>query len=63
MSLTKKIDVKPHLLYCAKRTGMMLHSRFGGFYIANVTMDARQIQQSTSLDIADKNRPQPIAAR
>jgi hypothetical protein len=42
---------------------MMLHSRFGGFYIANVTMDARQIQQSTSLDIADKNRPQPIAAR
>ena len=28
-------------------------SQFPGFYIANVTMEARQIQQNTSLDIVE----------
>ena len=36
--------------------------RFPGFYIANVTIEARQIQQYTSLDISDESHRQPIAA-
>ena len=38
-------------------------TRFPGFYIADVTMEARQIQQNTSLDIADESHPQAIPAR
>ena len=38
-------------------------TRFPGFYIANVTLEARQIQQNTSLDITDEINPQPITAR
>lgn len=34
-------------------------THFPGFFIANVTMEARQIQQNTSLDDI---HPQPIAA-
>jgi len=30
-------------------------TRLLGFYIANVTMEARQIQQNTSLDIEEEN--------
>jgi hypothetical protein len=37
--------------------------RFPGLYIANVTMEARQIQQNTSLDIADESHSQVISAR
>jgi len=37
--------------------------RFPGFYIANVTMEARQIQQNTSLDIANEGHLQPTPAR
>jgi hypothetical protein len=29
--------------------------RFLGFYIANATMEARQIQQNTSLDLVEEN--------
>jgi len=38
-------------------------SRFPGFYIANVTMEARQIQQNTSLDIVDESHPLAVPAR
>jgi hypothetical protein len=38
-------------------------SRFPGFYIANVTMEARQIQQNTSLDVANESHPLAIPAR
>ena len=38
-------------------------TRFPGFYIANVKMEARQIQQNTSLDIHVESHPRPIAAR
>jgi len=38
-------------------------SRFPGFYIANVTMEARQIQQNTSLDIVVETHPLAIPAR
>jgi hypothetical protein len=38
-------------------------THLSGFYIANVTMEARQIQQNTSLDNADDSRSQPISAR
>jgi len=37
--------------------------RFPGFYVANVTMEARQIQQNTSLDFAGENPPQATSAR
>jgi hypothetical protein len=37
--------------------------RFPGFYIANVTMEARQIQQNTSLDVVDEGHPLAIPAR
>lgn len=37
--------------------------RFPGLYVANVTMEARQIQQNTSLDIADESHSQAISAR
>jgi hypothetical protein len=38
-------------------------SRLPGFYIASVTMEARQIQQNTSLDIVDVSDPRAIPAR
>ncbi len=38
-------------------------TRFPGFYIANVTMEARQIQQNTSLDVVDEGHPLAIPAR
>jgi hypothetical protein len=38
-------------------------SRFPGFYIANVTMEARQIQQNTSLDVVVESHPLAIPAR
>jgi hypothetical protein len=38
-------------------------SRFPGFFVANVTMEARQIQQNTSLDIAIERHPVEIPAR
>lgn len=34
-----------------------------GFYIANVTMEPRQIQQNTSLDVAYEGHPQAVPAR
>ena len=37
--------------------------RFAGLYFATVTMEARQIQQNTSLDRADENRPLAVAAK
>ena len=39
-------------------------SRFPGFYVANVTMESRQIQQNTSLDAVEESRhPLAIPAR
>jgi hypothetical protein len=38
-------------------------SRFPGFYIASVTMEARQIQQNTSLDAVKERTPLAIPAR
>jgi hypothetical protein len=38
-------------------------SRFPGFYIATVTMEARQIQQNTSLDVVNESHPLAIPAR
>ncbi|MGA8089758.1 MAG: hypothetical protein WCA10_20970 [Terracidiphilus sp.] len=38
-------------------------SRFPGFYIANVTMEARQIQQNTSLDVVVERHTLAIPAR
>jgi hypothetical protein len=37
-------------------------TRVAGLFLANVTIEARQIQQNTSLDAVNENRPQPIAA-
>ena len=37
--------------------------RFPGFFVANVTMEARQIQQNTSLDAVAESHPLAIAAR
>ena len=37
-------------------------TRFAGLYLANVTIEARQIQQNTSLDAAEENRPHPAVA-
>jgi hypothetical protein len=38
-------------------------SRYPGFYIANVTLQSRQIQEHTSLDSADERHPRVAAAR
>jgi acetolactate synthase regulatory subunit len=38
-------------------------SRFPGFYVASVTMEARQIQQNTSLDVVVESHPLAIPAR
>jgi hypothetical protein len=38
-------------------------SRYPGFYVANVTMEARQIQQNTSLDVIVESHPLAIPAR
>jgi len=34
-----------------------------GFHIANLTLQPRQIQQHTSLDIADERHPRAVSAR
>ena len=47
----------------AAEFGSLRISQFPGFYVANVTMEARQVQKNTSLDITDEIHPQPIAAR
>jgi hypothetical protein len=36
---------------------------YPGFYVANVTMQARKIQQNTSLDVSDENSSQALLAR
>jgi hypothetical protein len=38
-------------------------TRFPGFYVAKVTMEARQIQQNTSLDVAIESHSLAIPAR
>ena len=38
-------------------------TNYPGFHITNVTIQPRQIQQHTSLDIADERHPQPALAR
>jgi hypothetical protein len=38
-------------------------SRFPGFCVASVTMEARQIQQNTSLDVVVESHPLAIPAR
>ena len=38
-------------------------AKYPGFYVANVTLHPRQIQQYTSLDTVDKGHPQPVHAR
>lgn len=47
----------------AAEFGSLRITRFPGFYIANVTMEARQIQQNTSLDIVDDVHSRAILAR
>jgi hypothetical protein len=37
--------------------------KYPGFYIANVTLQSRQIQEHTSLDYVDQRRPPMLAAR
>ena len=37
-------------------------ARYPGFYIANVTLQSRQIQEHSSLDHADKRHPQAATA-
>lgn len=38
-------------------------TNYPGFCVANVTMQARQIQRNTSLDVADEDLPRMIPAR
>jgi hypothetical protein len=38
-------------------------ANYPGFYVANVTLRPREIQQYTSLDTVDKGHPQPVHAR
>lgn len=38
-------------------------TKCSGFHIANVTLQPRQIQQHTSLDIADERHPLSVSAR
>jgi hypothetical protein len=39
-------------------------ANYPGFYVANVTLQARQIQRNTSLDdVTDEDLPRPILAR
>lgn len=38
-------------------------TKYPGFQIANVTMQPRQIQQHTSLDIVDERHPRAVSAR
>ena len=38
-------------------------THYPGFYVANVTMQARKIQQNTSLDAPDENSSRAILAR
>jgi hypothetical protein len=38
-------------------------ARYPGFYVAKVTLQPRQIQQYTSLDIAGERQPQAVPAR
>lgn len=38
-------------------------TKYPGFQIANVTIQPRQIQQHTSLDVVDERHPQAISAR
>jgi hypothetical protein len=38
-------------------------TRYPGFYVANVTLQSRQIQEHTSLDHVDERHPPVLAAR
>jgi len=38
-------------------------AKYPGFYIANVTLQSRQIQEHTSLDHVDERRPPMLAVR
>jgi hypothetical protein len=38
-------------------------AKYPGFYIANVTLQSRQIQEHTSLDPVDERRPPMLAVR
>jgi hypothetical protein len=37
--------------------------KYPGFYVANVTLQSRQIQEHTSLDTVDERRPPVVAVR
>jgi hypothetical protein len=47
----------------AAELGSVQVTKYPGFHIANVTLRPRQIQQHTSLDMADQRHPHAVLAR
>ncbi len=61
-ALTRALRGVPRRFNAAE-LGSIRVAKYLGFYISNVTLQSRQIQEHTSLDPVDEQHPRALAAR